>query len=173
MNGREALPSRRLERPQPAVEDARHRQHLVRRDLAVGHRLHRRVIGRHDVAGARDIGQIDLDLAAARARHQPADDEARRHRVAGERLVDDDAGGGDVLALRQRLAQHGGAIARAGFLPRRIARLSGQEPPVGVAHRSLVESVHGHVLAMLDMFTICSICVQIKPNFSLFGHSLA
>ncbi len=74
------LPPRRLERPAPTVEDPRHRQRLIRRDLAGNHRLHGGIVARQNV-GIR--GQIELDGSTARARHQPVDDEPRRDLIAG------------------------------------------------------------------------------------------
>jgi hypothetical protein len=142
MNGREALPRRRLQRPQPAVEHARHGQRLVGRDLAGGHRGDGRVRCRENVGGARALRQVELDRPAARARHQAVDDEARRHGVAGKRLVDDDAGRGEILAVGQRCAQDRRAIARAGLLAGRISRLTGYEPPVAVSCRDVLGVVH-------------------------------
>jgi hypothetical protein len=135
-------PRRQLERPQPAVEHPAHLQRLVGRDLAGRHRPQGDVIGRDDIAGACTLGEIELDRPAARPRLQPADDEARRDHVAGERLVDDDAGGGDVLALAQRLAQHGRAVARAGPLAGRVAGTPRDEPASGVALCPVNRSLH-------------------------------
>jgi hypothetical protein len=158
-------PRRQLERPQPAVEHPAHLQRLVGRDLAGRHRPHGDVIGRDDIACAGPLRQVELDRPAARRRLQPADDEARGDQVAGQGLVDDDAGGGNVLAGAQRLAQHGRPVASPRFLAGRIAGASRNEPAIAVAlclmNRTVHMRLHRQVCSLYVLY-----CVQSKHILS-------
>jgi hypothetical protein len=122
-----------LERLEAAVEGAGNGQRLVRGDLARRHGQHRRVEHRDDVAGPGRLGNVELDRPAARRRHEMAEDEARRHRVAGLRLVDEDAADDPLLAVRDELAQPRRAVTRARPLPIGIAGLAGEKAAGGVA----------------------------------------
>ncbi len=150
----------RLERPQPAVEHARHLHRLIRRDLAVHHRLDRRIVGGHDVAHPSSLGEIDGDRPRARPRLQPVEAEARRHHIAGDRLVDDDPRHRRPVFPVERRPQQSRPIARTRQFSGRIARLSGHEPPALIAYRSLLQScrhsrLHGHNVH--DMFFLARI----------------
>jgi len=122
----------RLQRTQPAVEDAGHPQRLVRRDLARRHRGDGRIGCRERVNRRAALRQVKLDRPVARPRHQTVDEETRDDSIAGQRLVDEDARDPRRLAVRQCIAQQGRPVMGAGLLAGRIAGLPGHETAIGI-----------------------------------------
>src|SRR5262249_53982803 len=98
--------------------------------------------GDHLARRAQALRDIEMDRAAARLRLEALEEEARGDGIAGERLVDDDAGEGRVLALAQRLLQARCTVARAGLLPGGIARGSRQKAPVGAPGDAKLAAIH-------------------------------
>jgi hypothetical protein len=118
-----------LERPQPAVEDARHRQRLLGRDLARRHGGEGGVEGGDDIARPDALRHVEADRPAARHRRdEAADAEAR------ERAVDEGAVEKRGLALLQRLGEQRRAVLRPRALALGIARAAREEPPIRAAH---------------------------------------
>src|SRR5258708_23189951 len=126
---RSLLPLEQLQRAQPAVQHLCDGERLVGRNLARRHRGNRRVRRGEYVGGLLAPGEVERYGAPARTRRQPVDDEACRHDIAGERLVNDDAGRSDVFALRDGLAQHGCAVAGPRFLAGGGAGKTRARPP--------------------------------------------
>src|SRR5260370_4180244 len=75
----------------------------------------------------------------------------------------DDAGGRDILAVAQRLAQHRRPIARARLLPHRVAGLAWYEASARVGLHPESRAVHLLPPSSRSiMFTICSYSIHSK-----------
>jgi hypothetical protein len=128
-----ALHLPRLQGLQSRVEHPRNDQRLVGGDLAGRHRQQGRVERRHDITGPRPVRHLKRDRPAARPRRQMADDEASRHRIAVERLVDDDAGDPMALMIGEGCCEHRCTVGGTGHLTTWIAGLTGEPAAGGIA----------------------------------------